>query len=210
RNFEEELGELEICQLNLSSLTSIKKCAQRLLTSESTIHILINNAGVFLHPFEKTEDGFETHFQVNYLGHFLLTLLLLPKIQKSAPDSKIINVSSLIHKYGDIHFEDLNLERHYSPVKAYSQSKLANILFTKELDRKLKTAGIHDINVYSLHPGVVKTELARHVDTTVFWGARLLFRMFSPFIKSAKGGAQTTIHCAVDENAAKESGLYYE
>ncbi|CAK9816670.1 Retinol dehydrogenase 12 [Anthophora quadrimaculata] len=95
---EDEAGQLEIYQLNLSSLTSIKKCAQRLLTNESTINILINNAGVFLHPFEKTEDGFETHFQVNYLGHFLLTLLLLPKIQKSAPDSKIINVSSVAHK----------------------------------------------------------------------------------------------------------------
>lgn len=84
--------------MNLSSLASIKKCAQYLLAVESNIHILINNAGVFLHPFEKTEDNFETHFQVNHLGHFLLTLLLLPKIQESGPGCRIINVSSLAHK----------------------------------------------------------------------------------------------------------------
>lgn len=209
-NLEEELGELEICQLNLNSFANIKKCAQHLLTTESNIHILINNAGVFLHPFEKTKDGFETHFQVNHLGHFLLTLLLLPKIEESGPGCRIINVSSLAHKYGDINFEDLNLEHCYTPIKGYCQSKLANILFTKELNNKLRAAGIQNINVYSLHPGIVKTEIARYLDASYFRGARLISSLINPLMKTPDQGAQTTIYCAIDENAGKESGLYYD
>lgn len=83
--------------MDLSSLTSVKNCAQHLLKTEPAIHILINNAGVFLHPFEKTENGFETHIQVNHLAHFLLTLLLLPRIIESGPGCRIINVSSAAH-----------------------------------------------------------------------------------------------------------------
>ncbi|XP_061940030.1 retinol dehydrogenase 12 isoform X2 [Apis cerana] len=169
-NLEEELGELEICHLNLNNLANIKKCAQHLLSTESNIHILINNAGVFLHPFEKTKDGFETHFQVNHLGHFLLTLLLLPKIEESGPGCRIINVSSVAHK----------------------------------------SAGIQNINVYSLHPGVVKTELNRYLDASYFRGARLISSLINPLMKTSEQGAQTTIYCAVDENAGKESGLYYD
>ena len=208
--FDGEPGQLGICQLNLSSLSSVKDCAQHLLATESAIHILINNAGVFLHPFEKTEDGFETHFQVNYLGHFLLTLLLLPTIQKSAPTCRIINVSSVAYKRGDINFENLNMDDSYSAFKAYCQSKLANILFTKELANKLKESKINGINVYAVHPGVVKTELGRYMDSTIFRGARILIRTFVPFFKTAEQGAQTTIHCAVDESAEEETGLYYE
>ncbi|XP_076673240.1 retinol dehydrogenase 12 isoform X2 [Andrena cerasifolii] len=208
--FDGEPGQLEICQLNLSNLTSVKDCAQHLLATESAIHILINNAGVFLHPFEKTVDGFETHFQVNHLGHFLLTLLLLPTIQKSAPNCRIINVSSVAHKYGDMHFENLNMDNSYSAFKAYCQSKLANILFTKELANKLKESKINGINVYTLHPGVVRTELCRYMDATVFRGVRIFVRMVAPFFKTAEQGAQTTVHCAVDESAAEETGLYYE
>ncbi|CAL7949212.1 unnamed protein product [Xylocopa violacea] len=203
-------GELEICQLNLSDLKSVRKCAQHLLSTESAIHILINNAGTFLHPFEKTADGFETHFQVNHLSHFLFTLLLLPKIRESGPGCRIINVSSLAHKAGDINFEDINSERSYSSIKAYAQSKLANILFTKELDNKLRAAGIQNINVYTLHPGVVSTNLARHVDRTIFRGAESMWKIVTPFVKTAKQGSQTSIYCAVDDKVGNESGLYYD
>ncbi|OAD56757.1 Retinol dehydrogenase 11 [Eufriesea mexicana] len=209
-NPEDEPGQLEIRHLNLTSFASIKKCAQHLLSTEPAIHILINNAGVFLHPFEKSEDGFETHFQANHLGHFLLTLLLLPKIRESAPGCRIINVSSYLHKVGNINFEDLNLESSYTPFKAYCQSKLANVLFTKELSKKLHEAGIEGINVYSLHPGVVKTELGRYVDRSIFRGARSLMRLATVFGKTAEQGAQTSLYCAVDENAGKETGLYYD
>ncbi|XP_029173164.1 retinol dehydrogenase 11-like [Nylanderia fulva] len=210
KQYKGKLGELEIYSLDLSNLKTVKECAKKLLTDESAIHILVNNAGVMMCPHEKTKDGFELQLQSNHLGHFLLTLLLLPKIQSSAPGCKIINVSSICHLFGKIHFNDLNLDRSYSPMKAYAQSKLANILFTKELARRLKEAGINGINIYSLHPGVIRTELSRHYSRTIIPGARFFYRkIMRPFIKNPVQGAQTTIHCAVDEKVANETGLYY-
>ncbi|XP_025263373.1 retinol dehydrogenase 11 [Camponotus floridanus] len=205
-----KLGELAIYSLDLCSLKSVIECAKQLLTTESAIHILINNAGVMMCPHYKTEDGFELQLQSNYLGHFLLTLLLLPKIQSSTPGCRIVNVSSLAHIFGNIHFNDINLEKSYSPLKAYAQSKMANILFTKELARRLKEADISGINVYALHPGVIRTELGRHYNKTIVPGATFFFRhIMRPFIKNPTQGAQTTIYCAIDEKTADETGLYY-
>lgn len=210
KQFQGDPGELVIYQLNLSSLKSVKECARNLLTNESAIHLLINNAGVMMCPQETTEDGFELQLQTNYIGHFLLTLLLLPKMQSSGPGCRILNVSSYLHMYGTIH-DDLNLKESYTPFKAYTQSKLANILFTKELARRLKEANINGINVYSLHPGVVTTEVGRHFSTTVFPGASTIFRvLMRPVLKNIEEGAQTTIYCSVDENIADETGLYYK
>ncbi|KAL6423558.1 hypothetical protein ACFW04_010241 [Cataglyphis niger] len=209
--YKDGLGELAIYSLDLCSLKSIRECAKKLLTNEPVIHILINNAGIMMPLHEKTEDGFELQLQSNYLGHFLLTLLLLPKIQSSAPGCRIVNVSSLAHIFGNIHFNDMNLERSYGPLKGYAQSKLANILFTKELARRLKKAEISGINVYSLHPGVVRTDLGRYFNKTIVPGATFFYRhIMRLFIKNPTQGAQTTIHCAVDEKVADESGLYYE
>ncbi|XP_014209845.1 retinol dehydrogenase 11-like [Copidosoma floridanum] len=207
--FRGQPGELAVCKLNLSSLASVRECAKRLSTSEPRIHLLINNAGVMACPKEKTEDGYELQLQSNHLGHFLLTLLLLPKITESVPGCRIVNVSSMAHAMGKIHFNDLMLDESYSPLKAYQQSKLANILFTKELARKLKEAGIDGVNTYTLHPGVIATELGRHLDRAFFPGLRLMMKLWRPFIKTPVLGAQTTIHCAVDDNAKNETGLYY-
>lgn len=208
--FQGTPGELVVYQLDLSSLKSVKECAKKLLTKESAIHLLINNAGVMMCPQETTEDGFELQLQTNYIGHFLLTLLLLPKMQSSGPGCRIINVSSFLHLFGAIH-NDLNLKESYGPMKAYIQSKLANILFTKELARRLKEANIDEINVYSLHPGVITTEIGRHYNTTIFPGASTIFQIFlQPFLKNPEQGAQTTIYCSVDEKAADETGLYYK
>ncbi|KAM0726100.1 Retinol dehydrogenase 11 [Formica fusca] len=208
--YKDKLGELAIYSLDLCSLKSVRDCAKKLLTNEPAIHLLINNAGIMMSPHEKTKDGFELQLQSNYLGHFLLTLLLLPKIQSSAPDCRIVNVSSLAHVFGNIQFNDMNLDKSYSPLKAYTQSKLANILFTKEFARRLKEAGISGINVYSLHPGVIRTELSRHYSKTIIPGARFFYRnIMRPFIKNPVQGAQTTIHCAIDEKVANETGLYY-
>ncbi|XP_029173163.1 retinol dehydrogenase 11-like [Nylanderia fulva] len=210
KQFQGNPGDLVIYRLDLSSLKSVKECAKNLLTNESAIHLLINNAGVMMCPQETTEDGFELQLQTNYIGHFLLTLLLLPKMQSSGPGCRILNVSSLIHNYGAIH-DDLNLKKSYTPFKAYAQSKLANILFTKELARRLKGANINGINVYSLHPGVITTELGRHFSTTIFPGASTFFRLLmQPVFKNSEQGAQTTIYCSVDEKAADETGLYYK
>ncbi|OXU23355.1 hypothetical protein TSAR_014986 [Trichomalopsis sarcophagae] len=208
--FMGEPGELVVCKLNLASLASVRECAKKLNASEPRIHLLINNAGVMMCPKEMTEDGYELQLQSNHLGHFLLTLLLLPKIKSSAPGARIINLSSMAHISGRVHFDDLNLEKSYTPLVAYQQSKLANVLFTAELARKLKDAGIEGITTYSLHPGVISTELGRHLDKSMFPGARLFFTVFKPFIKTPELGAQTSIHCAVDETAAHETGLYYK
>ncbi|KYQ58958.1 Retinol dehydrogenase 11 [Trachymyrmex zeteki] len=209
--YENNIGELAIYSLDLRSLKSVRDCAKNLLMNEAAIHILINNAGVATYPcYEKTEDGNETTLQVNHLGHFLLTLLLLPKMQKSSSNCRIVNVSSLAHLFADIDFDDINLESSYGPFKSYAQSKLANILFTKELARKLKEADIHGINVYSLHPGIIPTRIARHGDRALFPGFTFCWNMFTPFFhKNAEEGAQTTIYCSVDEEVANETGLYY-
>ncbi|XP_012055376.1 PREDICTED: peroxisomal hydratase-dehydrogenase-epimerase-like [Atta cephalotes] len=208
--YKNNAGELAIYFLDLCSLKNVRDCAKNLLTNEAAIHILINNAGVATYPNKKTEDGNQTTLQVNHLGHFLLTLLLLPKMQKSSPNCRIINVSSIAHMFADIDFDDINLERSYGPIRSYAQSKLANILFTKELARRLKTANIHGINVYSLHPGLIPTDISRYSSNTIFPGATLCYTLFAQlFYKNAEQGAQTTIYCCIDEEVANETGLYY-
>ncbi|XP_012222963.1 retinol dehydrogenase 11-like [Linepithema humile] len=208
--FLNSTGELVIYSLNLCSLKSVKDCAKNLLRNEAEIHILVNNAGVALLSFEKTEDGHDVVFQTNHLGHFLLTLLLLPKMRLSSSDCRIINLSSMLHLFGDINFDDISLEKSYGTWKAYVQSKLANVLFTKELARRLKEANIHGINVYSLHPGLIPTDIFRHGNKTLFPGAQFCYNLFTAmFCKNIVQGAQTTIYCAVDEKAAKETGFYY-
>ncbi|PNF13984.1 hypothetical protein B7P43_G08682 [Cryptotermes secundus] len=202
----EGAGTVELVCLNLASLASVRQCAQELLQKLERIHLLVNNAGIMACPQGKTEDGFEMQFGVNHLGHFLFTCLLLPRIIRSAP-ARIVIVSSYAHEWGTMNFEDLNLEQSYTPWKAYCQSKLANVLFCKELGRMLQGTGV---TTYSLHPGAVKTELQRHVDDMYFKGAAILTRAFaSMFFKTPEGGAQTSIYCSVDEKLASETGLYY-
>ncbi|XP_011259617.2 retinol dehydrogenase 11 [Camponotus floridanus] len=211
--YQNGAGELAIYFLNLCSLKSVKDCAKNLLMKEAAIHILVNNAGVAAISYEKTEDGIETTFQTNHLGHFLLTLLLLPKMQASSPDCRIVNVSSIGYIFGDIDFDDINLEKSYRPLKSYFQSKLANILFTRELARRLNKANVHGINVYSLHPGNIPTEITRHASSTFFPGASYSYSILSWILlwafKTLEEGAQTTIYCSIDEKTANETGLYY-
>ncbi|XP_077291046.1 retinol dehydrogenase 13-like [Arctopsyche grandis] len=205
----QNLGEIIITKLDLLSLTSVRECANHILATESKINLLINNAGVMMCPKGTTEDGFETQLGTNHFSHFLLTLLLFPRILASKP-ARIVNVSSKAHEMGSIDFDDLNFEkRSYSPLSAYGQSKLANVLFTKELCKILKERNIEGINVYSLHPGVIATDLGRHLDSAIFPGARSIYKLANWFIKSPELGAQTTIYCAVDEKCENESGLYY-
>uniref|UniRef100_A0A1Y1LK58 Uncharacterized protein n=1 Tax=Photinus pyralis TaxID=7054 RepID=A0A1Y1LK58_PHOPY len=205
----QQLGQIEIVNLDLSSLDSVSDCANKLLECEDKINILVNNAGVMMCPKTKTKDGFEMQIGTNHFGHFLFTLLLLPRIIKSAP-SRIVNVSSAAQAKGSINFEDLNFDvREYSPLNAYRQSKLANVLFTKELARKLDESHIENVTVYSLHPGVIVTELGRHLDDTYFRGFTLMLSPFRVFMKNVEQGAQTSIYCSVDESAGKETGLYY-
>ena len=148
-------------QLDLASLDSVRKFAAKILEEEPRIDILINNAGVALPERKLTQDGFEMHIGVNHLGHFLLTNLLLDRI-KETPSARIVNVSSMGHSMGKIEFDNLNSERSYSWLGAYGTSKLANILFTRSLAKRLTGTRV-TANV--LHPGAINTELGRNLDS---------------------------------------------
>lgn len=191
-------------ELDLASLKSVRNFAREVNETEERLDILVNNAGIMRCPYWKTEDGFEMQFGVNHLGHFLLTNLLLGILQRSKP-SRIINVSSLAHTRGKIRFDDLQSEREYHPGTAYTQSKLANMLFTRELCKKLDET---DVVVIAVHPGVVKTELGRHLSITKSYLASFVLAPIAWLVfKTPQQGAQTTIHCAVADDI--ESGFYY-
>ncbi|XP_055989872.1 retinol dehydrogenase 11 [Sorex fumeus] len=187
-------------KLDLADTKSIRAFAKNFLAEEEQLHILINNAGVMMCPYSKTADGFEMHMGVNHLGHFLLTNLLLDKLKESAP-SRVVNVSSLAHHLGRIQFHNLQGEKFYNAGLAYCHSKLANILFTQELARRIKGSGV---TAYSVHPGTVNTELVRH-STFLKW----MWRLFSSFVKNPQQGAQTTLYCALTEGLESLNGKHF-
>ncbi|XP_011298561.1 retinol dehydrogenase 11 [Fopius arisanus] len=203
-------GEMIPMELDLASLLSIHKFAERVLQDFPEIHGLINNAGVYV-PLKNrtsTRDGFEIHFGVNHLGHFLLTNLLLDRMKRSAP-SRIVIVTSKLMESGVIDFSNLNGEKGL-PSKgrmnpAYCNSKLANAYFTTELARRLENTGV---NVYMVCPGFTYTGLFRNVKRRWFH-----YIIFSPvallFLRTAHQGAQTVLHCATDAGLSNESGLLY-
>nr|XP_026246510.1 retinol dehydrogenase 14 [Urocitellus parryii] len=197
-------GELVVKELDLASLRSVRTFCQELLQEEPRLDVLINNAGVFQCPYTKTEDGFEMQFGVNHLGHFLLTSLLLGLLKSSAP-SRIVVVSSKLYKYGEINFEDLNSEQSYNKSFCYSRSKLANILFTRELARRLEGTNV-TVNV--LHPGIVRTNLGRHIHIPLL--VKPLFNLVSwAFFKTPLEGAQTSIYLASSPEVEGVSGRYF-
>ncbi|XP_069552651.1 retinol dehydrogenase 12-like [Brachyistius frenatus] len=188
-------------KLDLSDTKSIREFAEAINRDEQKLNILINNAGVMVCPYGKTADGFEMQIGVNHMGHFLLTHLLIDLIKRSAP-ARIITVSSMAHSWGSINLEDINSEKSYDKGRAYSQSKLANVLFTRSLARRLEGTGV---TAYVLHPGVVQTDLWRHLSGF----QQLVMKVVSPFTKNSVQGAQTSIYCAVEPSLEKESGGYY-
>uniref|UniRef100_A0A8D1N4U5 NADP-retinol dehydrogenase n=1 Tax=Sus scrofa TaxID=9823 RepID=A0A8D1N4U5_PIG len=192
--------EVKSSRLELADLKKIQATSSGFLSEEKHLHILINNAGVMMCPYSKTADGFETHIGVNHLGHFLLTHLLLEKLKESAP-SRVVNVSSLAHHMGRIHFHNLQGEKFYHAGLAYCNSKLANVLFTQELARRLKGSGV---TTYSVHPGTVDSELVRHSSLL-----RWIWWLFSFFIKTPQQGAQTSLYCALTEGLEVLSGNHF-
>ena len=154
-------AKLEIIHLDLADLTSVRKFADIFKSKYQSLDLLINNAGIMIPPFTKTADGFEVQFGANHLGHFALTGLLLDVIL-STPNARIVNVSSSAHRMGTgtIEFDNLNAEKGYHPASAYAQSKLANLLFTLELNRKLVEFG-SDVIATAAHPGWTVTELQK-------------------------------------------------
>lgn len=197
----EGAGPIEWLALDLADLASVRSCAAEFLARKLPLHILINNAGL-AGTRGLTKDGFELAFGVNHLGHFLLTELLLQRIKESAP-ARIVTVSSRAHtRCKEIAWHGLRQRTAtFTAIDEYAQSKLANLLFSAELSRRLQGTGV---TTYSLHPGVVATEVWRHLP----WFLR-------PFLKfagmiTAEEGAQTTLHCATSPALAHETGLYYD
>lgn len=195
-------------QLDLASLESIRHFAQLINQEEQRVDVLINNAGVMRCPAGKTEDGFDMQFGVNHLGHFLLTNLLLRKLQDSAP-SRVINVTSLAHVVGQMDFEDLNWDRKtFDTKQAYCQSKLANVLFTRELAARLQGTGV---TVNCVHPGVASTELGRHTGLhQSTFSSTILSPLFSLLVKGPELGAQPSVYLAVAPELEGVTGRYYD
>lgn len=189
--------ELMIC--DFSSQSQIRRLAQEFKSKHSRLDILVNNAGLMMNKRVLTEDGFETTFAVNHLGYFLLTNLLLDLIKQSAP-ARIVNVASLAHKGGWINFDDLQSEREFRTMPVYRQSKLANILFTYELARRLEGTGV---TVNCLHPGIIGTNIARHFP----WFIRAALKLF--FIGVEKG-AETSIYLATSPEVENITGKYFD
>ncbi|CAM4309063.1 Fatty acyl-CoA reductase [Mycobacterium basiliense] len=185
-------AEVELQELDLGSLASVRSAATQLRSAYERIDLLINNAGVMYPPKSTTADGFELQFGTNHLGHFALTGLLLERMLPVA-GSRVVTVSSVGHRIrAAIHFDDLHWERGYSRVGAYGQSKLANLLFTYELQRRLAPHGT-TISV-AAHPGASNTELTRHLPRLVAAASALL----EPWMQSAELGALPSLRAATD------------
>ncbi len=191
-------ANVKVMILDLASLKSIQDFAAEFHEKYSKLDILINNAGVMIPPYSKTEDGFELQFGTNHLGHFALTGLLFGLI-KNTPSSRIVNVSSVAHKFGNIAFDDLNWEkRKYNPQRSYGDSKLANLYFTYGLQERLAKNGFSR-KVTAAHPGWTATELQRHSGLMQF-----LNKFFAMTIEQ---GALPTLRAATDDKA--EGGDYF-
>ena len=195
-------ADLEFMQIDLSSMDSVRKFAKEYQSKYDRLDVLINNAGVMMPPYSKTTDGFELQFAANYLGHFLLTGLLLDNLL-STPHSRIVSLSSLVHKNGQINFNDLQSEKSYSASAGYSQSKLACLIFAFELQRRLEKAGHSTISI-AAHPGIADTELSRHFPKFLYYLAKYTI---APFLThSPKDGAKPTLLAALGE---AEGGEYF-
>lgn len=184
--------------LDLSSLTSVRDFSQEFHRNHHKLDLLINNAGIMMPPKNLTEDGFESQLGTNYLGHFVLTALLYPAL-KETTGSRIVSLSSIAHKFGSIQFGDIHFSKGYNRMKAYSQSKLACLIFAYELDRRLRKAGAGSLSV-AAHPGVASTHLGRNMTPVL--------RYFFPRIgQPAREGALPVLRAALDESV--RGGEYF-
>jgi NAD(P)-dependent dehydrogenase (short-subunit alcohol dehydrogenase family) len=186
---------------DLSVQQSIRDLAAAFLARGEPLHVLVNNAGVFNIRRELTADGIEAVFAINHLNYFMLTLLLLDRIRQGAP-ARIVNVASAAHRHGSIDFNDLQGERSYRPMRIYGRSKLANILFSYELARRLE--GSH-VTVNCAHPGAVATGLGANNGPL----AKLLMPLIGLFMRSPEQGASTQIYLASSREVDGVSGKYF-
>ncbi|XP_070163221.1 retinol dehydrogenase 13 isoform X2 [Polyergus mexicanus] len=192
---------------DLASQESIRKFVEQFKNEYDKLHILINNAGVMRCSKSYTKEGIEMQLGVNYIGHFLLTNLLLDVLKTSAP-SRIVNVSSASYYRGQINLTDLNSDKEYDAGNAYTQSKLAIIFFTRELANKLRGTGV---TVNAVHPGIVDTNITRHMFVYNNFFTRIFLKPFAwPFIRAPLQGAQTVLYAALDPSLTDVSGCYFD
>ena len=200
-----ERGDVHPLTLDLGSFASIHAASEQLLSQFPQIHVLINNAGVYLSERQLTEDGIEMTFGINHLGHFLLTNLLIERLRASAP-ARVVNVSSVGHRFTrSMNFDDLQSEKHYAIQEAYTRSKLANVLFTRELAKREVRTGV---SAYAVHPGNIRSGFGQDGDATGFMSFGL--KMIRPFIAGPKLGAAASVYTAVAPGIESKSGGYFQ
>jgi NAD(P)-dependent dehydrogenase (short-subunit alcohol dehydrogenase family) len=194
---------VEAMLADLSSLEQVRRLANDFLATGRPLHVLLNNAGVVMLRREETVDGYETTFAVNHLSYFLLTNLLLERLEASAP-ARIVNVASDAHAYsgGPLNFDDLQSTKGYASMKVYGKSKLANILFTRQLARRLAGTGV---TANCLHPGFVGSNLARN--NGVLGNVTML--LLRPFARSTAKGAETAVYLCASPDVEHVSGKYF-
>jgi len=192
---------VELILADLTSLADVRRAAAEFKERYTRLHVLIHNAGGVSSVRRVTPDGLEVTFVVNYLAPFLLTELLLDVLKASAP-ARIVNVSSAAHQGGKIDFDDLQGEKGYSMWKAYGQAKLALILFTYELARRLEGSGV---TVNALHPGVIASDFGQGLGKF----SRVGWKLAAPFMTSVERGAQTTLYLATSPEVEGISGKYF-
>jgi NAD(P)-dependent dehydrogenase (short-subunit alcohol dehydrogenase family) len=191
----------EVLLGDLSSQADVRRLAREVRERTPRLDLLVNNAGAIFAEREVSADGLEMTFALNHLAYFLLTLELLPLLEQ-APRSRIVNVASVAHERGRIDFDDLQGERGYSMWKAYQQSKLANVLFTRELARRL---GSRDVTANALHPGVIASGFGRNGRGLFSW----LVALGAPLLSSPEKGARTTLHVATSPDLQGVTGRYF-
>ncbi|MCB0651461.1 MAG: SDR family NAD(P)-dependent oxidoreductase [Saprospiraceae bacterium] len=195
-------ADLGIILLDLGNLESVRNFASSFQEKYNRLDLLINNAGIMIPPFSKTTDGFESQIGVNYLGHFLLTGLLMPLLEKTA-SSRIVTLSSIAHRNGVINFDDLNSEKSYSKMTAYGQSKVACLMFAYEMQRRLEAKGSKVISVAS-HPGVSNTNLSQYAPA---W-FKVIGSLLLPFFMHApEKAALPSLYAALGEDV--KGGDYF-
>ena len=196
----EKYRDLELILCDLGNYDSIRAFANIVRRGYDNIDILVNNAGFISLDRQETGEGLERQFGINHIGHFLLTMSLLDLIGEGG---RIVNVASGAHKAGKIHFDDINLTKGFNVIKAYSQSKLANVLFTRELARRVKDRGI---TVNCCHPGAVATNIGIDRDTGF---GKTVTRLLKPFFQTPEQGARTAIFLASDDSVSDVTGEYF-
>jgi retinol dehydrogenase-14 len=195
-------GQVDVFVADLSSQVEVRRLAEEMLRGLSRIDVLINNVGGYWNTRHLTVDGLERTFALNHLAPFLLTNLLCDRLRQSAP-ARVVTVSSNAHAQGRIDFDDLQGEHSYSGARAYSQSKLANVLFTYELARRLPATSV---TANALHPGVTRTAFGAEDPAGV---QRLLVPFMRPFMKAPAQGAATSIHLASAPDLEQVTGRYF-